>query len=66
LYEVEFPDGELKEYTANILAENMLSQVDDEGHSILLMRDIVDYKEDDGIAVPIGDKYLLTGPASGG
>jgi hypothetical protein len=27
VYEVEFPDGELKEYAANILAENMLSQV---------------------------------------
>jgi hypothetical protein len=41
VYEVEFPDGELKEYAANILAENMLSQVDDEGHNILLMRDII-------------------------
>jgi hypothetical protein len=27
VYEVEFPDGELKEYAANILAENMFSQV---------------------------------------
>jgi hypothetical protein len=28
VYEVEFPDGELKENAANVLAENMLSQVD--------------------------------------
>jgi hypothetical protein len=42
-----------------ILAENILSQVDDEGHNILLMRDIVDYNKVDSIAVPIGDKYLL-------
>jgi hypothetical protein len=39
----EFPDGELKEYVANILAENMLSQGDVEGHNILqLLRDIID------------------------
>jgi hypothetical protein len=60
MYEVKFPDGELKEYTANILEENMRSQADDEGHNILLMKDIVDYKKDEGIAVPIGDKYLST------
>ena len=60
VYEVEFPDGELQEYAANILAENMLSQVDDEGHNILLMRDIIDYKKDEAIAVPMEDKYLLT------
>ena len=28
IYEVEFPDGELKEYAANVIAENMLTQVD--------------------------------------
>jgi hypothetical protein len=51
VYEVEFPDGELKEYAANILAENMLSQVDHEGHNIMLMRDIMDYKRDEALAV---------------
>ena len=25
IYEVEFPDGQLKEYAANVIAENMLS-----------------------------------------
>jgi hypothetical protein len=59
VYEVEFPDGELKEYAANILAENMLSQVDSEGHNTLLMRNIIDYKKDDATAVPMKDKYLV-------
>ena len=27
IYDVEFPDSEVKEYAANILAENLLSQV---------------------------------------
>jgi hypothetical protein len=37
VYEVELTDGEFREYAASILAENMLSQVDHEGHNILLM-----------------------------
>jgi hypothetical protein len=60
LYEVEFPDGELREYAANILAENMLSQVDHEGHSIMLMKDIIEYERDEAMAVPIEYKYLST------
>jgi hypothetical protein len=60
VYEVESPDGESKEYAANILAENMLSQVDHDGHSKMLMRDIIDYERDEAMAVPIEDKYLTT------
>ena len=30
VYDVEFPDGQVKEYAANVIAENMLTQVDDE------------------------------------
>jgi hypothetical protein len=56
----EFPDGELKEYAVNILVENMLSQVDHEGHNMMLMRDIIDYKRDEAMAVPMKDKYLTT------
>eukprot|EP00957_Ditylum_brightwellii_P088028 6705216-Ditylum_brightwellii.AAC.1 len=26
IYEVEFPDGEVNEYAANVIAENMLTQ----------------------------------------
>jgi hypothetical protein len=61
VYEVEFPDGEPKENAANILAESMLSQVDHEGHNIMLMREIIDYKRDEAMAVPIEDKYLTIG-----
>ena len=32
LYEVEFPDGEVKELAANVLAENFMLQVDFNGH----------------------------------
>ena len=59
VYDVEFPDGEIKQYSANIIAENMYSQVDSEGHSRSLMDSIVDYKKD-GNAIPMENKYILT------
>ena len=33
IYDVEFPDGQVKEYAADIIAENMLTQVDSDGMS---------------------------------
>ena len=32
VYEVQFPDGTLKHYSANVIAENILQQVDSAGH----------------------------------
>ena len=31
-YEVEFPDGQTAEYSANIIVENMYAQCDTEGN----------------------------------
>jgi hypothetical protein len=46
-YLVELADGTVDEYTANVIAENLYSQVDDEGHShLLLMREIFDHRKD--------------------
>ena len=41
-YEVEFPDGQTTEYSANIIAENMYAQCDTEGNQYLLLKEIVD------------------------
>jgi len=60
VYEVEFPDGQVKEYAANLIAENMLSQVDHEGYSTTLMAGIVDYHKDEAMAVPKADKWVVT------
>ena len=43
IYDVEFPDGQVKEYAANIITENMLTQVDSDGMSTTLMEAIVDH-----------------------
>ena len=50
VYEVKFPDGKVKEYAANLIAENMLTQVDAEGFSLMLMKVIIDYKKDESVA----------------
>ena len=43
-YEVEFINGEIENFTANIIAENLLAQVDQEGHRQLLIDEITDYR----------------------
>ena len=45
-YEVEFPDGATDVFTANLIAENLYSQVDDEGNSYSIMSEIIDHKSD--------------------
>ena len=46
VYEVEFSDGAVAEYAANVIAENMFSQVDSEGRQFLLLDEITDHKSD--------------------
>jgi hypothetical protein len=60
VYEVEFPDGQVKEYSANVIAENMLSQVDPDGFSTSLMDAIVDYLKDAVTAVEKADVFVVT------
>ena len=45
-YEVSFPDGSSDAYTANIIAENIYTQVDEEGRSYTLLSEIIDHEED--------------------
>ena len=59
-YDVEFPDGQVKEYDANIIAENMLTQVDSDGYSLSLIDSIIDHQRDPSQAILIEDKYIMT------
>ena len=43
-YKVEFTDGSMAEYSANVIAENMWAQCDLEGNQHLLMDSIVGYR----------------------
>ena len=59
-YDVEFSDGQVKEYGANIIAENMLTQVDSDGYSLSLMGSIIDHSNNPSQAIPMEDKYITT------
>ena len=58
IYEVEFP--ELKEYAANVIDENMLTQVDSDGFSLTMLEGIIHYRKDESLAVSKTVEYLTT------
>jgi hypothetical protein len=43
-YEVEFLDGHIESMSANLIAQHLFSQVDEEGHRHILLDDIIDSK----------------------
>ena len=57
-YKVEFPDGDVAEFTANVIAENMFSQCDDSGNQYRLMSGIV-YHKSNNKAVSKSDQYVV-------
>ena len=57
-YKVEFPDGDVDEFTENVIAENMFSQCDDAGNQYRLMSGIVDHKSNDK-AISKSDRYVV-------
>ena len=61
MYEVEFPDGNVAAYTANIIAENLYSQVDEEGKQYLMLDCIVDHKSDGTATTKDGQWHTVNG-----
>ena len=53
-YDIEFTDGSVDKYTANVITENMFSQVDDEGNQYFLMNEIT-YHRKDNTSITISD-----------
>ncbi len=41
LYQVQFPQGQVEEYSANVIAQNLYSQLDSERNHYLLMDQIM-------------------------
>ena len=59
VYDVEFPDGTVKQYAANVIAENLLSHVDTNGyHSQYLDKILVHEKM--GNALSSKGAYVTT------
>ena len=59
IYEVEFPDGTVRDYGANVIAENLYSQLDEDGHRQQVLDCILEHSKDE-TAVPKAEKYAVT------
>ena len=55
---IQFSDGQVLEYSVNLIAEHLYAQVDEEGCHQVLMDEIVDYKKD-STSVPLSDGMFL-------
>ena len=59
MYDVEYTDGTMETLSANILAENILAQVDENGYRHLMIDEIVDHRKTDE-AIPITEGTYRT------
>ena len=59
IYDVEFPDGTVKEYSANVIAQNIYAAMDVEGREQHVLDSILDHAKD-ATAVSMNDKYIIT------
>ena len=58
-YDAEFPDGAVRHFGANVIAQNLYSQVDENGHSEKILKCILESNSDDTV-VKTRDIYLTT------
>ena len=56
LYDVEMEDGSVEKYSANIIAEHIFAQLDEDGRNVTLLSEIVDHKRSPS-AVSITDGF---------
>ena len=60
IYDIEFPDGHIEQYGANLIAQNVIEQVEDhEGHYSERVKKILDHRRE-GNAVPRGKMHVTT------
>ena len=58
IYEVQFDSGDVEEYNANIIAESIYAQVDDDGYTTYLLNEIIDHRKS-GVALEDDDEAIL-------
>ena len=59
-YDVDFPNGNITEYSTNVIAENMFAQCNMEGNQFVLMAAFVDHKKDSR-AVEVAYRFIQKG-----
>ena len=51
MYEVEFPDDEIRAYAVNVIADNIWAQVNSDGQCYVIFESIIDHHVDNSIVV---------------
>ena len=59
-YEVESPNRDVKEYAANIIANNILTQVESDGYYPTIMEGIIYYKRDYKVDILKSNMFVVT------
>ena len=59
MYEVEYQDGHKASLSANAIAQNMFTQVDEEGNRHIMFQEIVDHRVD-GKEIKQQDAFINT------
>ena len=59
VYDVQFLNGSIEEIPVNVIAENLLSQVDEEGHRHIHLNEIIDHRRNEE-AIPKEEEYFTT------
>ena len=59
VYQVETPDGNIHEYTANIIAKKLWDQVNDDGWDYGLLHEIIGHRKTKN-AVPLSEEFIET------
>ena len=57
MYGVEFPNGEILPYAANVMADNIQAQVDPDKQRYVIFDSIIDYHVDNGVAIAKENMY---------
>ena len=58
VYDLEFPNGTIKRYSVNLIAENMLTQIDSDGFTLTMVEGIIGHYRDETTAISKEDKYI--------
>jgi hypothetical protein len=58
IYNVQFQDGTVSEYSTNVIAKNIFAMADDDRYEILLFDDIIDHTFDPNIIVSPEDSWI--------
>ena len=59
VFEVQFPDGTVDRLGANVIAENIFSQIDENGRQFQILREIVEHQKD-ASAITIDNGYVTS------